>query len=494
MQSVAYFLKRVDEELKKIGNTVNDIYISSLFAKLFAGWGLLTFLISFNTYFSSGYLSSYSGLPCFPHFQNCKALLSNLHLQPLPLSYGESTFFTILLGLIVLAAYLLYSKKYTYVHLIIGILLSVKILILCFNYGLGNYDYYDIVLLTVFFFYPSRQDLAKLVFVILYFLASTIKIHEGWIVGTYFSSLYYGLPSVPDAFTPIATNIVIIMQLAGCWFLLSKHKKIANYVLYFFIFFHLYSTVLVAYRYPITSLLSMLVIFVATRDTSTKPDYKINKRNAAFYFLMSIILVGQSVAYIIPGDQKLTLEGNNYGLYMFEANHQCVSTVTVKGVPTQEFSYDARNRCDPYGYLYTLQYRYCKKEAFPISWTFDHSINGKPFLRIIDSNDLCALRYKPFTHNSWIKLEEEAPVVGMPYKNIYLSRYGIDSTVTREGNYMYPPTLASSGPTSLTPLQLFITKHLNMFTIFYWTIWFMLLCYGLYKILPSKNETVEKPL
>ena len=114
----------------------------------------------------------------------------------------------------------------------------------------------------------------------------------------------------------------------------------------------------------------------------------------------------QFISILIPGDEKLTMEGNKYGLYMFEANHQCISKFTIENHDGTEDILErqvesARSRCDVYRYWFTVSKRYCQEKSIEkISWTFDHSINGGPFLRIVEQENICDLQYKPFSHNT----------------------------------------------------------------------------------------------
>jgi hypothetical protein len=138
----------------------------------------------------------------------------------------------------------------------------------------------------------------------------------------------------------------------------------------------------------------------------------------------------QFVPILIPGDHRMTLEGNTYGLYMFEANHQCVSHITVSYTNGKKWSGDSESpdsykRCDPYAYWYHLS-QACKRDPQiqTIAWTLDHSINGGPFYRIVDVPDACALTYQPFTHNAWIKIGKDNPaIVGYPAQNYFYDRY-----------------------------------------------------------------------
>lgn len=141
---------------------------------------------------------------------------------------------------------------------------------------------------------------------------------------------------------------------------------------------------------------------------------------------MVLLIFLQLTPKMIPGDEKLTLEGNYYGLYMFESNHQCISNATYyfedETTETETHtSMSARNRCDPYQYWFRFN-EICehKPEVERVAWTFDHSINGNSFLRIVDLEDACSVDYSPFGRNEWIKTHEDnPPAMGKPAKNLY---------------------------------------------------------------------------
>src|SRR5262249_17050091 len=149
----------------------------------------------------------------------------------------------------------------------------------------------------------------------------------------------------------------------------------------YFMLFHIYSGILVGFRYP-TVAFGMLVILFALSTQETYRPVPLTRRALAGWYFVAVLFILQFIAIAIPGDQKLTLEGNYYGLFMFEANHQCVSDAmiyykdgTSKEVKSQ--SYDSTWRCDPYGYWFGLHNRCLRDETIDhIAWTFDHSIDG----------------------------------------------------------------------------------------------------------------------
>lgn len=330
-------------------------------------------------------------------------------------------------ALMALAAYLMYKKEWTLVHAILLVLWVGKAIILfaLTQQLAANYDYYDTLLLFILLVFPHKLFFARLAFVLLYFLASTIKIHEGWVLGSYFTSLATGLPLFGNALSPIVTNFVILMQIIGSWMLLSRNKYLHLFAMLYFLSFHLYSGILVGFRYPAVALVMLLVLFgIQWRETHR--SVPLDRKSLIGWCFVALMLVVQFIPISIPGDHKLTLEGNYYGLFMFEANHQCVSrTVThyADGTTYEKIkqSMDAKWRCDPYEYWFAIK-NHCERDARTerIEWTFDHSINGNPFYRIVDVQDACILSYAPLSHNEWIQLPEGgAVIVGYPLENFY---------------------------------------------------------------------------
>jgi hypothetical protein len=271
--------------------------------------------------------------------------------------------------------------------------------------------------------FPHKIFFLKFSLVWFYFLSVAAKIHPAWTLGTYFSTLKTGLPILPDALMPVWTNLVIFMEMVAAWFLLGPKKLWQKLAFVFFVIFHLYSGVLVSYRYPATVLPMLFILF--------GPWYEQTKIPTGFktfpgWVLMGLLALGQSISHLIPGDEKSTMEGNFYGLYMFEANHQCVEEATIyrNGEAPQTLSkesFQARNRCDAYRVWFKYQQQ-CQKDATieQVAVKFDHSINGQPFYRTIDVPDICAVEYKPFSRNSWIKTDKDgAELIGYPMRNYY---------------------------------------------------------------------------
>ena len=360
---------------------------------------------------------------CWPYFQECGNLL---FLRALPEGYSQPFLYMVLFGTLLLAVYLMYKKDWVLAHLALmpSFLWHTLGTFVLSTALAGNYEFYLFVLTLILLFFPHKEFFLKVSLVLFYFLAATIKMHETWVLGTYFSAMKEGLPIFPQWSIPVWTNITIFMQVIGAWFLLSKNATLQRLSIFFWVVFHLYSGLLVGYRYPTTVLPTLLILFGPLYRYTPIP---FDKKAIAGWCLVLAMFPLQFVSILIPGDERLTLEGNKYGLYMFEANHQCISTVktvypdgTVE--ESQQVKESARNRCDPYRFWFAMKQNCesAQREGIRSEWTLDHSINGGPFLRIVDERDVCTLEYKPFSRNTWIKTEKDNPeIIGYPVENHY---------------------------------------------------------------------------
>ena len=378
---------------------------------------LLGFLASFSQWQTNPQIAGYGNL-CWPFFQQCRDWI---FLEGLPASYMQMIFFMGLFTLIITAAYALATRRTVLAHGCIILLYIAKAYFTLINFKFnGNYDYYHTVFGIVFLLLPHKRFFMSLSIVMLYTLSTVAKIHPSWTFGLYFTPLAPGMPIFPNPIVPLMTNLVIFMEMIMAWFLFSRRVWLQRSVFAFFCLFHLYSGMMVDYHYP-TIVMPMLIICFGGmfRPFSHVPR---DRASLPGWMLMAGLWSLQLIQLIIPGDAKLTLEGNFYGLYMFEANHQCMVTITnADGVLLEkEASTRARGRCNPWSYLSRAQYRYCRLDPKPIlKFSMIHSINGGPFYKIIDEPDLCSLTYHPFKHNLWIKDATTAPAVARPLKNFY---------------------------------------------------------------------------
>jgi hypothetical protein len=357
---------------------------------------------------------------CRPYFQSCTDWL---FLDTLPIGYTQPLLYMCFFGIMLLCVYAMYQGRWGRAHLLMLPLFIWHFLgvfvIASFD---SNFEYYLFIFAFTLLCLPHKEFFLKVFLVLLYFLSTAVKIHETWILGTYFSTLQTGLPLFPDEFIPLFTNQLILMEMVGVWFLFSGSRRVRIAVLSYFVFFHLYSGLLVGYRYPSTVLPVLVILFGMFY---TKHPIPTTRRSLVAWFMVGLIFFLQMVPVMISGDEKLTLEGNKYGVYMFEANHQCASFTRAEfsdGSFEEQRNVNvlARHRCDPYDRMVQIQRMYCSNPLIVrVAWTFDHSINGRPFYRIVDERNACDLRYDAFGRNLWIRDEKTALPVGLPLKNIY---------------------------------------------------------------------------
>lgn len=359
---------------------------------------------------------------CWPYFKSCG---DYYFLSGLPYGYTSGLFYMILFAVMGWSAWAMLNNCWRTAHALLWPLFIWKALVVwVFSMSeVGNYEYYHLVLSFILLALPHKIFFLKFGLVWFYFLSTAAKIHPTWTLGVYFTSLKTGLPLFPDSTTPIWTNLVILMEMIGAWWLLGPKHLWQRLVFVFFVIFHLYSGLLVSYRYPATVLPTLFILF--------GPWYQQTKIPTGWsalpgWLLIFLLGVGQSISHFIPGDEKLTMEGNFYGLYMFEANHQCIEKAQIyrPGQAPEEIiveSARARGRCDVYRVWFKYQQQ-CQNDPSieRVAVTFDHSLNGAAFYRIVEVPNICELEYKPFKHNDWITLpNQDSDKIGYPMRNYY---------------------------------------------------------------------------
>jgi hypothetical protein len=358
---------------------------------------------------------------CPPYFQSCGDFYI---LEALPTGYSQTLLYMVFFAILTWCAYLVYRKEWDTIQLCLMPIFAwhAANTLLFSDFRAGNYEYYVIAFGLVLLFFPHKEFFLKLTLVMFYALSTVSKIHPGWIEGGYFTALKTGLPLFPDWSIPVWTNLVIVMEMVGSWFLMSRNLVLQKVVLVFFTIFHLYSGILVEYRYPATVLPFVLIAFGPLYRFTKVP---LDKKSLIGWGFICLLVALQFSPKFIEGDEKMTAEGNKYGLYMFEANHQCFSEASIyysDGQIKKETYYgnSARNRCEPYHRWFRFK-QICERRDMVsrIEWQFNHSLNGGPFYRIVDEKDVCSLEYSSVIHNEWIKDPSEAKAVGYPVKNIF---------------------------------------------------------------------------
>lgn len=356
---------------------------------------------------------------CWPFFQNCESII---FLKGYPYSYMQQMVYALLFGIILLSARKLLERKILIAHAGILILFIWLIYTILTSYHqhsyAANYTYYIVGLSFIFLFASYKNFFACLSFILFYFLSTTTKINDTWILGSYFSALKLGAPFFSNELIPFATNFVIFIEIIGAWFLMSSNKLLQRTMFYCFTAFHLYAVIIILYYYSIIAIPIFMILF----GPLFKPFKSIPKNRKSYIgwaFIISLFIF-QAIPHMISGDRRMTMEAHFFGFFMFEANHQCDSRVIQNNSVIHRTTNSISDyRCDVYKVLKQSQFVYCKQKNDPNKYRLEflHSINGGPFYQIVAEDDLCSLTYKPFSKNDWIKTKETAPALFRPNKN-----------------------------------------------------------------------------
>lgn len=373
---------------------------------------------------------------CPELFPNCSHFFM---FETMPFGYSYQAFIAFiscfLVGSIMLAAF----ERWGLALAALTPLFIVKTWMAFFQSAEVSIPFETYLIVPSFLFLFSRKKLAnlRLIFVVLYVLAGVVKFHEGWIAGTYFSTLKIGLPFFNRDLIPIFTNLVIFMELLGAWLLLSQNWKWKIAPFAFFLCFHFYSILFVGFRYPALTLPYLLILFSTGSETHKSPSL-------AGLIAALLITVLNLIPFTIPGDHKLTYEGMALAMNMFDANRQSISSEThiMADRSKKEIisaSSNSFERNPPYRIFQRIQHQCKNKEISAVKWTLDTSINGSPFYRIVDTENACELTYQPYRHNEWIRLDPE--IIGYADYNHY---YGIpQSSASPKGTrVLHEPVIA----------------------------------------------------
>jgi hypothetical protein len=300
--------------------------------------------------------------------------------------------------------------------------------------------------------------------VFLYFLASLVKIHESWIVGTYFSTLRQGLYLFPDWSIPLLTNLVILSEMCGIWFLLSKNKYARLAIYTYFMIFHFYSAIYVNWFYPLLVIPTLTILFLKNNpEIRTEQKQKISKQNLLLLIFLAVINL---MPIFLSKNSKVDNVAGSLAMNMFDSNRQSHSELKISyknktkdSKVLEAWTSNAFLRVWPAHSLYKIkQLCLSNSEIEKIKWTMDISMNGEPFKRIVDSENACVLNFNFWGGNDWINVD--GPIIGYPKKNYYLPP-------SVSADYEKGTLLLPTQQIFLTPFQNWLMSSLSYFKMFY---------------------------
>lgn len=406
---------------------------------------------------------------CWPHWQSCRSL-------PLPTDFPNSYAYTTLFaGVLVILCFSFWAVVSNKKNFYLGGLWTLTLFKLFFFFIWRFQDEHNFVmfhLLPTLAFLINKDNrifAAQVIWGISYFLAGIVKISDGWIVGTYFSNLELGLPFVPLALVPLATNFMFFAETLMGWTLLSR--KWGRSTFWFWTFFHIYSAILVGFYYPIRCLAMLWVLFLP----HLKPDFKLEnaaprKLNLGTILLISFLVLLHMVPFGYDEEPRWTLRFQGYGFHMFDANYQCVTKMNyTQDSKIKNFKSEvskSRFRCSPALALEDAK-NLCESTKNAVSLSIIKSVNGSPFYKIVDLKDACNVKFSLFGTNDWIN-NYPVRVEGYPTPNAVagVKKLAINASIISDR-----PSL------KLSPLQNVLTEYLKMIQAFYFLFWIFVIIY-----------------
>lgn len=204
---------------------------------------------------------------------------------------------------------------------------------------MANFHHLHLFYSAVFLISGRKLFFFRMALAVSYWMSAFIKFTPSWLFGEYFNSIPGKLPLLPEnsTFVMLAMQGIIVMEIFGplAWF--SNRPRWRYLSLGVFIAFHLYSGLLVGFKYT-TLMLTCLIPAFLDFDAPIQRGYRFVRRDLLPIGLMSLALAGGLWHFFIPGDVRLTAEGRYFGVFMFDANRTVLFHVTVeKGDKTFDF-------------------------------------------------------------------------------------------------------------------------------------------------------------
>jgi len=176
---------------------------------------------------------------------------------------------------------------------------------------------------------PKKLSGMRISTCLLYWASAVEKISPSWLFGDYFLSVPGGLPLVPDqpAAIMLCCRAVILLELVGPFFLLFGNAKLRRVALVAFLFFHLYSILLIGPIYPILMIPTLILLFGWAPESYT---CGLLKKNIPAWLFGGAALLCSQWSFFIPGAKAITQEGRTSGLFMFDINSGCKVEIQIQ--------------------------------------------------------------------------------------------------------------------------------------------------------------------
>lgn len=357
---------------------------------------VLGFIFNFYLIFWTDPLDE-SNYVCSRFFQSCGDFIS---FKGHPHSWDTSLFYQTVYFALVASVYFFLKGKDCLARgfLIYPLVVEALLGFIIYENSVTPPIYYQFFPCLVFLFSKDYKSDLKWLVPMLYFFASLVKLDTGWFLGEEINPAI-GLPLIPGILLLPFLWFFFFMEFTA-FALLSKSRKIQNFYLYFFYSAHLYAFAATGYHFQ---LLALPLIYFVFQDKGPL------KRPSPLLIACAVYLTAVNLLpHITDSDYKKTGQGDSLAFDMVDADRKTISRTTTffkDGTSKTEKNFKSGfMKENPYKFWFQLKKK-CTPDVERISWQFELSFNYGPYKKIVDVDDLCALKFDPFFKNSWIKAE-----------------------------------------------------------------------------------------
>jgi hypothetical protein len=356
---------------------------------------------------------------CWPLVPACAAirLLSIDQVRLLLVGYGVAA--------LVVASLFRRRQLVSYGFLGLVALTALKILVLALDYRLRRNQHYMALWVTgVFLAVPGKREALRLLLVLFYVWAGTLKLNWEWISG---AGLYRPLWLIHGRAVIAACAYVIVLELVVSWGLLARRSWIFWSAMAQVALFHVMSWPVVGFFYPVVMFVLLTILLLdrlwpssTSRTDLLGPLWTGGARVGTYAVALGFSLC-QLVPYAYNGDRAITGEGRLYALHMFDARIVCQVYATVQDSSGAVQRLDLRPGlpprmdCDPHVAFNRARNLCVRRSEIPAPATFtrlDLQLLARrsteaAMHEVINVTDFCnrGLRDDPFRHNDWIKTD-----------------------------------------------------------------------------------------
>ena len=284
----------------------------------------------------------------------------------------------------------------------------------------ANQHYMVLWISAVFLLLPSKRDAIRVLLVLFYVWASTLKLNAEWISGT---ALPVADWIIPASLAAAACVYLIVLEAGMSWGLLAGPGWIFWGALAQFYLFHAVSWQQVGFYFPMVMFLLLSAFPLIRLGPGGREGGPVLSRmvrgrlRPSSYAVMVGFSLVQLPPRLIPGDAALTGEGRSYALHMVDAGVRCRGWAVVRRGDGSTFEVDLHGKavlriaCDPVVIAERAR-NICEGRSRFASGAVDldlHLVAGRrsrgALQTIIDLPGFCArkVRYNPFGRNDWIR-------------------------------------------------------------------------------------------